>query len=95
MKNIHDVIRAKEQQVQQLQRELEVLRAAAKLLADDSDGAPGSRPVTATNVAVPPLPTPPMVMRPAQPAAPVAAPAKESATYVAPSAWDASKPQFP
>ncbi|HVP42837.1 MAG TPA: hypothetical protein VMS96_05365 [Terriglobales bacterium] len=89
MKNINDVIRAKEQQVQQLQRELEVLRSAARLLADDTDAAPAPRPASASNVATP------MVMRPAQPAAPVAAPAKESGAYVAPSAWDASKPQFP
>lgn len=95
MKNIHDVIKAKEQQVQQLQRELEVLRAAAKLLADDSEAAPGPRPATSTHVAAPPLPTPPMVMRPAPAAAPVAAAAPESGAYVAPSAWDVNKPQFP
>ncbi len=93
MKNIHDVIRAKEQQVQQLQRELEVLRAAAKLLAEDSDATP--RAATSTSGAAASLPTPPMVMRPAPAAAPVAAPAKEGGAYVAPSAWDASKPQFP
>ena len=91
MKNIQDVIRAKEQQIQQMQREIEVLRAAARLLADDNEVAAAPRPASSTNVAVPPMPAPSMVMRPAQPAAA----AKESSTYVAPSAWDVSKPQFP
>lgn len=91
MKNIQEVMKAKEQQLQQIQRELEALRTVARLLADDSEVAPGARPATSTNVAVPPMQAPPMVMRPAQPAAPP----KESTTYVAPSAWDVSKPQFP
>ncbi len=91
MKNIQDVLRAKEQQFQQLQQQaqqiqtdIEALRTAARLLADESDVA-APRPVTSTSV-------PQMIMRPAQPAA---APAKESATYVAPSVWDVTKPQFP
>ena len=94
MKNINDVLRIKEQQVQQLQREIEALRVAARLLADETD-VMAARPATSTNVAVPAMPPPPMVMRPAPAvAAPVAAP-KESATYVTASAWDVSKPQFP
>lgn len=36
MKNIHEVLREKEQQIEQLQRDIEVLRAAARLL--DSEG---------------------------------------------------------
>lgn len=91
MKNIHDVMRQKEQQIQQLQREIEALRVAARILAEDGDVAPAPRPATSTNVAVPAMPAPQMVMRPAQP---VAAP-KDSGTYVAASAWDVTKPQFP
>lgn len=94
MKNINDVLRLKEQQIQQLQREIEALRVAARLLADDNDVVPAPRPATSTNVAVPAMPAPQMVMRPAQPVAPVSAP-KESSTYVAASAWDVTKPQFP
>ena len=93
MKNIMEVLRVKEQQLQQIQRDIEALRVAARLLADDSDVAPAPRPASSTNVAVPAMPAPQMVMRSPQPAAPVAAP-KESTTYVA-SAWDVTKPQFP
>jgi len=94
MKNIHEVLRIKEQQLQQIQKEIEALRVAARLLADESDMAPAAaaRPATSTNV-----PVPQMIMRPAQPVAaaqPAAAP-KETTTYVAPSAWDITKPQFP
>ncbi len=94
MKNINDVLRVKEQQIQQLHREMETLRAAARLLAEENDVGPAPRPATSTNVAVPAMAAPPMVMRPTQPVAPVSAP-KESSTYVAASAWDVSKPQFP
>lgn len=90
MKNIQDVIKAKEQQLQQIQRELEALRVAARLLADDSD-APAARAATTASVPAAATAAPAMVMRPAQP---VAAP-KESGTYVAASAWDVTKPQFP
>jgi hypothetical protein len=86
MKNIHDVIRSKEQQMQQIQKELEALKLAAKLLADESDAAP--QPVRAGATSVP-AQAPTMVMRPAATAT------KDSGTYVAASSWDASKPQFP
>jgi hypothetical protein len=93
MKNIHEVLRIKEQQLQQIQKEIEALRVAARLLADESDMAPAptARPATSTNV-----PVPQMIMRPAQPVAaqPAYAP-KETTTYVAPSSWDITKPQFP
>ena len=36
MRNIYDVIRQKESQIQQLERELEALRLAARLLTDDT-----------------------------------------------------------
>jgi hypothetical protein len=37
MKNIFDVLRQKEAELQQLQKEIEALRVAARLLAEDSD----------------------------------------------------------
>lgn len=37
MKNIYDVLRQKEQELQRVQREIEALRIAAPLLADDTD----------------------------------------------------------
>ncbi len=65
MKNINDVMRQKELEIQQLQREIEALRVAARLLADDSDTeAPAARPAI-TNSAVP-RPTP-IVTKPADP----------------------------
>ncbi len=94
MKNINEVLRGKEQQLQQIQREIEALRVAARLLADEGDVAATPRPATSTNTTVPAIPAPQIVMRPAQPVAPAAAP-KESTSYVAPSAWDVTKPQFP
>ena len=94
MKNIHDVLRIKEQQVQQLQREIEALRVAVRILAEESDAAPAARAASASNGTTPGMSAPPMVMRPAQPVSPVAAP-KDSGSYVSASAWDVSKPQFP
>ncbi len=50
MKNIYEVLRQKEQEVQQLQRDIEALRVAARLLADDNEAeAATARP----NVAAP------------------------------------------
>jgi hypothetical protein len=37
MKNIFDVLRQKEAELQQLQKEIEALRVAARLLAEDGD----------------------------------------------------------
>ncbi len=37
MKNIYEVIRQKESEVQQLQKDLEALRVAARLLADENE----------------------------------------------------------
>lgn len=48
MKNIYDVIRQKELDMQQLQKEVEALRLAARLLADDSDGLAEGYPKPAT-----------------------------------------------
>ncbi len=37
MKNIHDVLRQKELEIQQIQREIEALRLVSRLLADDPE----------------------------------------------------------
>jgi hypothetical protein len=37
MKNIYEVLRQKENEIQQLQKDIEALRVAARLLADDSE----------------------------------------------------------
>jgi hypothetical protein len=37
MKNIYEVLRQKENEIQQLQRDIEALRVAARLLADDNE----------------------------------------------------------
>jgi hypothetical protein len=42
MKNIFEVMRQKEAEIQQLQREIEALRTAARLLADEGDPSPDS-----------------------------------------------------
>ena len=40
MKNIFDVLRQKEAELQQIQRDIEALRVAARLLSDDGDPRP-------------------------------------------------------
>ncbi len=42
MKNIYDVLRQKELELQRLQREIEALRIAAPLLAEDTDVEPAA-----------------------------------------------------
>lgn len=50
MKNIHDVLRQKELEIQQIQREIEALRLVARLLADDTDtDAVTVRPIASTS----------------------------------------------
>jgi hypothetical protein len=47
MKNIYEVLRQKELELQQLQKEIEALRVAARLLADDNEiETVPSRPVS-------------------------------------------------
>jgi len=47
MKNLYDVLRQKEAEIQQLQKDIEALRVAARLLADESESESiGSRPMT-------------------------------------------------
>ncbi len=40
MKDIYEIIRQKEQQMQQVQKELEALRLAAELMSDNGAGTP-------------------------------------------------------
>jgi hypothetical protein len=61
MKNIYEVLRQKENEIQQLQKDIEALRVAARLLADDNEletvrtvTSTGTAPrVTATAVGTP------------------------------------------
>lgn len=49
MKNILDVIKQKEAELERLQRDIETLRAAHRLLSDDADSeATSVRPMAAT-----------------------------------------------
>lgn len=49
MKNIYEVLRQKELELQQLQRDIEALRLAARLLADDSAAeTSGARPLASS-----------------------------------------------
>ncbi len=60
MRNIYDVIRQKESQLQDIQKELEALRLAARLLADEEKSdvdPPKMRMAAAASVAAPPLKT--------------------------------------
>lgn len=67
MRNIYEVIRQKEAEIQQLQKELEALRLAARLLADEvkADGEP-ARPVRMA-APVPPIKTDTEIKLPAAP----------------------------
>jgi hypothetical protein len=50
MKNIYEVLRQKENEIQQLQKDIEALRVAARLLADDNE-LETVRTVTSTGTA--------------------------------------------
>jgi len=58
MKNIFDVLRQKEAELQQIQREIEALRVAARLLAEDGDPRtePAMRPAAVPSVPPEPMP---------------------------------------
>lgn len=60
MKNIHEVLRAKEQLLEQTQKDIEALRHTIKLLSDGSEGESASSGVSLSS-----MPVPPVVMRPA------------------------------
>ena len=81
MKNIHEVLRAKEQLLEQTQRDIEALKHAIKLLTDDGDAESAS----AGSSMLSSMPVPPVVMRPSN------AGTKDS-SY---SSWDAGSKQFP
>ncbi len=58
MKDINEVIRRKEAELQQLQRDMEALRVASRLLAEEEGGAYASG-AAASAYAAPPRPAPP------------------------------------
>jgi hypothetical protein len=54
MKNIYDVLRQKEAEIQQLQKDIEALRTAARLLADENEAdSSGARAVSSGTVTSP------------------------------------------
>ena len=55
MKDVNEVLRKKEVDLQQLQREVEALRIAARLLSQETEVAPTyTRPIAPTNADTPP-----------------------------------------
>jgi len=82
MKDINEVLRKKEVDLQQLQRDVEALRVAVRILSEDAEtGGAFPRPATAgASYATPARPTPP----------PACA---TDAGYGAP--WDAAGKKFP
>ena len=82
MKDINEVLRKKETDLQQIQREVEALRIAARLLSDEAEIAPAyTRPMASATAYAPPT-------RPAQPTS-----AGAEAGYGA--SWDAAGKKFP
>lgn len=53
MKNIYDVLRQKENELQQLQKDIETLRAAVRLLSEDSEEAAAKAAVNSSSSARP------------------------------------------
>ena len=82
MKNIHEVLRAKEQLLEQTQRDIEALRHTIKLLTNDREE---TETASAGGSALNNMPVPPVVMRPANSGA-------KDSSY---SGWDAGSKQFP
>ena len=72
MKNIYDVLRQKELELQQLQKDIEALRVAARLLADDNDAESASARSMGSGVSAPRIATSPVgsVSKPAEVMAP-------------------------
>ncbi len=81
MKDINEVIRSKEAEVLQLQKDIEALRVAARLLSDEPEVAPAYTPRPTTSSAYAP------------PARPAPAPGSSDAGYSM--SWDAAAKKFP
>ena len=58
MRDINEVLRKKELDLQQLQREVEALRVAARLLSEESEADPAYTRLVASAHAAPTRPTP-------------------------------------
>ncbi len=80
MRNIHEVLREKEQIVEQAQKDIEVLRQAIRLLSEQR--GENGEPAGASSLSS--MPSPSMVMRPSSGA--------KDSSY---SGWDAGSKQFP
>jgi hypothetical protein len=71
MKNIQDVLREKEAEIEKLNREIKLLRVAARMLEDDSQNQPGRAVATMprhADVAATSLEEPVLEVLPAGPA---------------------------
>jgi len=83
MKDINEVLRRKEVDLQQLQREVEALRMAVRLLSEEAEAVPAyARPVLPASAYAPPT-------RPAPP------PSAGSPDAGYGSSWDAAAKKFP
>ncbi len=89
MKNVFDVLRQKEAELQQIQKEIEALRVAARLLADEQEAEDDSGPSRTAVAAVLPRPA----------SATTAAPALRPGTQVVGDGYSAARDnalrQFP
>jgi len=82
MRDINEVLKKKELDLQQLQREVEALRVAARLLSEESEADPAYTRLAAASGYAPPT-------RPAPPPASGAGDAGYGAS------WDAAAKKFP
>jgi len=85
MKNIHEVLRAKEQLLEETQKDIAALKHTIKLLTDEREESREASGAGAPSLSS--LPVPPVVMRPAG-----SSQAGKEGTY---SPWDAGSKQFP
>jgi hypothetical protein len=58
MKNIFDVLKQKEAELQQIQKEVEALRTAARLLNEEGEARPAESPPRPATVSAGPVPAP-------------------------------------
>lgn len=95
MNNIEEVLRQKEAQLEQLQREVEALRLTAKLLSSGAVGGQGPVGVSGTRQPQPIVsaaPPPPVPQQTSLAAAPPAIPVQPKATTTTPAPPQGAKP---